>query len=127
MFVIPTGFPLGLEKWEGISQSRKSQRILDRLEKSGEIKQNTEKIRIFQINVICYFTDIYMNCVLFGEMDKVFSLQKKTKFKKYWENGKKYWKSQRILSVRKSENHVQKSTPRSRPKAPPQQFDLQPI
>ena len=79
MFVIPTGFPLGLGKWEGILQSRKMQRILNRLEKSGKITQNTGKIRIFQINVICYFTDIYMNCVLFGEMDKVFSLQKKNK------------------------------------------------
>ena len=47
-----------------------------------------------------------MNCVLFAKMDQVFGLKKKQKLKKYWKNGKKYWKSQGILSVRKSENHV---------------------
>ena len=39
-----TGFPLGLEnleKWEGIFQPGKSQGILNRLEKSGKITQNT--------------------------------------------------------------------------------------
>ena len=43
---IGTGFPLGLEnleKWEGIFQSGKSQGILNRLEKSGKITQNTGK------------------------------------------------------------------------------------
>ena len=38
------GFPLGLEnleKWGGIFQSRKNQGILNRLEKSGKITQNT--------------------------------------------------------------------------------------
>ena len=49
-----TGFPLGLEKWEGIFQSGKSQGILTRLEKSGKITQNTGKLRKFQTNVICY-------------------------------------------------------------------------
>ena len=42
------GFPLGLEnleKWEGIFQSGKSQGILNRLEKSGKIIQNTGKLR----------------------------------------------------------------------------------
>ena len=45
------GFPLGLEnlenleKWEGIFQSGKSQGILNRLEKSGKITQNTGKLR----------------------------------------------------------------------------------
>ena len=45
-----TGFPLGLEnleKWEGIFQSGKSQGILNRLEKSGKITQNTGKLREF--------------------------------------------------------------------------------
>ena len=42
-----------------------------------------------------------MNCVLFAKMNQVFSF-KKIKLKKYWKNGKKYWKSQGILSVRKS-------------------------
>ena len=48
-FVLNTaGFPLGLEnleKWEGISQSGKSQGTLNRLEKSGKIAQNTGKLR----------------------------------------------------------------------------------
>ena len=49
------GFPLGLEnleKWEGIFQSGKSQGILNRLEKSGKITQNTGKLREFAINII---------------------------------------------------------------------------
>ena len=53
-----SGFPLGLEnleKWEGIFQSGKSQGILNRLEKSGKITQNTGKIREFEINI---FNDI---------------------------------------------------------------------
>ena len=44
-----------------------------------------------------------MNCVLFTKMDKVFGLKKKN-IKKILENGKKYWKSQGILSVQKSGN-----------------------
>ena len=44
-----------------------------------------------------------MNCVLFAEMDQVFSL-KIIDIKKILENGKKYWKSQGILSVQKSGN-----------------------
>ena len=49
------GFPLGLEnldKWEGIFQSGKSQGILNRLEKSGKITQNTGKLGEFEINII---------------------------------------------------------------------------
>ena len=34
-----------LEKWAGIFQSGKSQGILNRLEKSGKITQNTGKLR----------------------------------------------------------------------------------
>ena len=52
------GFTLGLEnleKWEGIFQSGKSQRILNKLEKSGKITQSTGKFREFQKDVICYF------------------------------------------------------------------------
>ena len=51
------GFPLGLEnlenleKWEGIFQSGKSQGILNRLEKSGKITQNTGKLKEFEINI----------------------------------------------------------------------------
>ena len=37
-----TGKP---EKWEGIFQSGKSRGILNRLEKSGQITQNTGKIQ----------------------------------------------------------------------------------
>ena len=47
-----------------------------------------------------------MNCVLFAKMDQVFSKENKT-LKKILENWKKkYWKSQGILSVRKSGNPV---------------------
>ena len=42
-------------KGEGIFQSGKIQRILNRLEKSGKITQSTGKFREFQKNVICYF------------------------------------------------------------------------
>ena len=54
-YSIVAGFPLGLEnleKWEGIFQSGKSQGILNRLEKSGKIAQNTGKLREFEINII---------------------------------------------------------------------------
>ena len=60
------GFPLGLEKlenlekWEGIFQSGKSQGILNRLEKSGKITQNTGKLREFQINIIWYFYKLFL-------------------------------------------------------------------
>ena len=50
-----SGFPLGLEnleKWEGIFQSGKSQGILNRLEKSGKITQNSGKLWEFEINII---------------------------------------------------------------------------
>ena len=60
MDCLMTGFPLGLEnleKWEGIFQSGKSQGILNRLEKSGKITQNTGKLKEFEINIIWYFSD----------------------------------------------------------------------
>ena len=44
-----TGFPLGLEKWEGIFQAGKSPEILNRLEKSGKITQKAGKIREFLV------------------------------------------------------------------------------
>ena len=103
-----SGFPLGLEnlgKWEGIFQSGKSQGILNRLEKSGKITQNTGKLREFEINIIDILSAIKMNCVLFVKMGQVFIL-KKLSIKKILENAKKYWKSQGILSVRKSGNPV---------------------
>ena len=53
--ILQSGFPLGLKnlkKWEGIFQSGKSQGILNRLEKSGKITQNTGKLREFEINII---------------------------------------------------------------------------
>ena len=55
IFLESAGFPIGLEnleKWEGIFQSGKSQGILNRLEKSGKITQNTGKL-LFDI-----FSDI---------------------------------------------------------------------
>ena len=42
-----------------------------------------------------------MNCVLFAKMDQVFSLKNKT-LKNTGKLEKKWWKSQVILSVRKS-------------------------
>ena len=44
-----------------------------------------------------------MNCVLFAKMDQVFSKENKT-LKNTGKLEKKYWKSRRILSVRKSGN-----------------------
>ena len=76
MDITQTGFPLGLEnleKWEGIFKSGKSQGILNRLEKSGKITQNTGKLREFEINIIDILSDIKINCVLFANMDQVFS------------------------------------------------------
>ena len=46
---IISGFPLGLEKWEGIFQAGKSPEILNRLEKSGKITQKAGKIREFLV------------------------------------------------------------------------------
>ena len=43
-----------------------------------------------------------MNCVLLAKMDQVFSKENRTL--KILENWKKYWKSQGILSTRKSGN-----------------------
>ena len=72
-----TGFPLGLEnleKWEGIFQSGKSQGILNRLEKSGKITQNTGKLGEFQTNIIFYFLVIFKSTVYyFAEMHQIFS------------------------------------------------------
>ena len=48
-----SGFPLGLEnleKWEGIFQSGKSQGILNRLEKSGEVRETHTKYWKTEIN-----------------------------------------------------------------------------
>ena len=44
-----SGFPLGLEKWEG------SQGILNRLKKSGKTTQNTGKLRAFQKKLFVIF------------------------------------------------------------------------
>ena len=75
--VLSSGFPLGLEnleKWEGIFQSGKSQGILNRLEKSGKITQNTGKLREFQTNIIFYFLVIFtLTVYYFAEMYQIFS------------------------------------------------------
>ena len=44
-----------LGKWEGIFESGKNQEILNRLEKSGKITQNTGNVGEFQTDVIYYF------------------------------------------------------------------------
>ena len=62
IWFIHSGFPPeleNLEKWEGIFQSGKSQGILNRLEKSGKITQNTRKFREFQTNIICHILVIF--------------------------------------------------------------------
>ena len=48
------GLPLGLENL-GNGRAFSSQGILNRLEESGEITQNTGKLREFEINIIWYF------------------------------------------------------------------------
>ena len=77
MFSTKAGFPLGLEnqeKWEGIFQSGKSQGILNRLEKSGKITQNTGKLKEFQTNIIFYFLVIFkLTVYYFVEMHQIFS------------------------------------------------------
>ena len=89
MALLRSGFPIGLEiveKWEGIFQPRKSQIILNRLEKSGKsqkIMQNTGKFRNFRKMLFVIFSDISMNYVLFAKMDKDFSLKKNKALKKY--------------------------------------------
>ena len=50
-----------------------------------------------------------MNCVLFAKMDNVFSKIKQNILRQLEKGGKKYWKSQGILSVRKSGNWAKDS------------------
>ena len=76
-----------LEKWEGIFQSRKSQGILNRLEKSGKITQNTGKFREFQTN-ICYFSVIF-KCTVYHLLKWIKFSVKNGTLKKYWKNRKK--------------------------------------
>ena len=60
--LVYSGFPLGLEKLENLKKSRRHfpvREILNRLEKSGKITQNTGKLREFQTNIICYFSVIF--------------------------------------------------------------------
>ena len=63
------GFPLrleNLEKWEGIFQSGESQGILNRLEKSGKITQNTGKTSGNFSKMLCYLLVIFKNelCII---------------------------------------------------------------
>ena len=51
--VLPLGLE-SLERREGIFHPGKSQRILNKLEKSGKITQNIGKVREFQTDVIPY-------------------------------------------------------------------------
>ena len=44
---------------KAFSSQGKSQGILNRLEKSGKITQNTGKFREIQTNIICYFLVIF--------------------------------------------------------------------
>ena len=73
---------------------RESQGILNRLEKSGKITQNTGKLREFQTNIIC---------VLFAKMDQVFSLKNKTLKKNTGKMEKILEKSENFVSPEKWE------------------------
>ena len=56
-----------------------SQGILNRLEKSGKIAQNTGKTSGNFRKMLCYFLVIFrMNCASFAKMNQVFSLKNKT-------------------------------------------------
>ena len=50
--LLKIGFPLGLEKWEGIFQSGKNQRILNRLEKVRE--NHTKYLNFGQILFVIF-------------------------------------------------------------------------
>ena len=60
-------------KWEGIFQSGKSQGILNRLEKSGKITQNTGKTSGIFRKMLCYFLVIFKNelCIMEKDTGKV--------------------------------------------------------
>ena len=65
---IKTGFPLrleNLEKWEGVFQSGKSQGILNRLEKSGKITQNTGEMRKISDKYYLIFLMIFILTVYY--------------------------------------------------------------
>ena len=55
---VPTVLQI-LGKWKGIFQLGKSQEILNRLEKSSKISQNTGKVREFHTNIVYYFLVIF--------------------------------------------------------------------
>ena len=52
---------------------------MNRLEKSEKITQNTGKVGEFLTNVIYVYIEVILNCVLFAQMDQVFSLEKNVK------------------------------------------------
>ena len=102
MVPVPTG------KWENIFQPGKSQGILSRLEKSGNFTQNPGKLKIFTQNTgkIVNFTQFFFFCDLnfakFLCVNFNWSLKNRTQI---LENEKKYWNSQRNLSVRLCGDH----------------------
>ena len=67
--------PTQTGKWEDIFQSGKSQTILNRLEKSGKITQNTRKLGISNKCYLLLFSEIQINCILFAKMGQVSSLK----------------------------------------------------
>ena len=77
-------------------------------EQTGKVRENHTKYSKTEINWDKYYL-IFLVIFKWTElvkMDQILSLKKKT-FKKILENGKKYWKSQGILSVRKNGNPVE--------------------
>ena len=73
-------------------------------EQTGKVKENDTKYLKSQVfSDKCYFNDILMSSVFFAINVSSSQLKKNNKtLIKYWKNGKIYWKSQEILSVRKS-------------------------
>ena len=67
-------------------------------EQSGKIRE------LFQTNVTYYFSYIKINCLLFDQMDQVFSLKKLEILGNGGENAENSWNF-----VRKSGNHVRPS------------------
>ena len=69
-------------------QSGKSQGILNRLEKSRKIRQNTGKLKKFETKVIYIILVIFTSTVYYFLKWIKFSVKKTRTLKKYWKNGK---------------------------------------
>ena len=99
-----SGFPVRLEKlekWEGIFQSGKSQGILNRLEKSGKITQNTGKTSGNFRKMLCYFLMIFKNELCIICLNGSSFQSKQQNIKKYWKMEKDTGKVSEFCQSRK--------------------------